>query len=110
MIYIFVVLGILACSLSQLLLKKSANKSHMARIYEIVNPWVMMAYGVFMISMLVNIWAMSKGLKLKEMAMLESLGYVFVPLLSVLFLNEKMTRRAIMAVLVILVGVTVFYL
>lgn len=110
MIYIFVVLGILACSLSQLLLKKSANKFHRARIYEIVNPWVMMAYGVFLISMLVNIWAMSKGLELKEMAMLESLGYVFVPILSVLFLKEQMTRRAVTAVFVILVGITVFYL
>lgn len=110
MIYIYVILGILTCSLAQLLLKKSANTVHGSKIYEILNPWVIIAYGVFLISMLVNIWAMSKGLELKEMAMLESLGYVFVPLLSVIVLKEKLTQRAIVAVFIILLGITIFYL
>ena len=108
--YIFVILGIFACSLSQLLLKKSAIKNHQSRITEIVNPWVIAAYAIFFSSLLVNIWAMSKGLQLKEMAMLESLGYIFVPLLSVILLKEQMSKRTILGVGIIIVGIFVFYL
>ena len=110
MTYLFVILGILSCSLSQLLLKKSAKVSHSCKVYEVLNPMVIIAYAVFFCSLLVNIWAMSKGLQLKEMAMLESLGYVFVPLLSFLILKEKISRRTICATLMVVLGIFVFYL
>ena len=110
MTYLFVILGILSCSLSQLLLKKSAKVDHTSTIYEVVNPMVILAYTVFFCSLLVNIWAMSKGVQLKEMAMLESLGYIFVPLLSWLFLKETITKRMVLAVFIIISGIIVFYL
>ena len=53
---------------------------------------------------------MSRGLELKELAMLESLGYVFVPLLSFLVLKENISKRTIYAIIVILLGIFVFYL
>ena len=102
--------SILSCSLSQLLLKKSAKVAHSSKVYEVLNPMVIIAYAVFFCSLLVNIWAMSKGLQLKEMAILESLGYVFVPLLSFLILKEKISRRTICATLMVLLGIFVFYL
>lgn len=108
--YIFVILGILACSLSQLLLKKSANRVHKSRIYEIVNPLVIVAYTVFFCSLLINIWAMGKGILLKEMTMLESLGYIFVPLLSTFLLKEQITRRVVLGTGIIIFGIIVFYL
>ena len=110
MTYLFVILGILSCSLSQLLLKKSAKVDHPSKIYEVLNPMVIIAYAVFFCSLLVNIWAMSKGLQLKEMAMLESLGYVFVPILSFLILKEKISRRTICATFMVILGICVFYL
>ena len=110
MTYLFVILGILSCSLSQLLLKKSAKAVHASKIYEVLNPNVIISYAVFFCSLLVNIWAMSKGMQLKEMAMLESLGYVFVPILSFLILKEHISRRTICATLIVLLGVFVFYL
>ena len=110
MTYLFVILGILSCSLSQLLLKKSAKTDHSSRIYEVLNPMVIIAYAVFFCSLLVNIWAMSKGVQLKEMAMLESLGYVFVPILSFLMLKEKISRRTICATFMVILGIFVFYL
>ena len=110
MTYFFVILGILSCSLSQLLLKKSAKAVHASKVYEVLNPMVIIAYAVFFCSLLVSIWAMSKGLLLKEMAMLESLGYVFVPLLSFLVLKETISVRTISAIIVILFGIFVFYL
>ena len=110
MTYFFVILGILSCSLSQLLLKKSAKVGHSSKVYEVLNPMVIIAYAVFFCSLLVNIWAMSKGLQLKEMAMLESLGYVFVPFLSFLILKENISRRTIYATFMVILGIAVFYL
>lgn len=110
MIYILVILGIFSCSLSQLLLKKSANREHKSKLFEVINPLVIFSYGIFFCSLLINIWAMSRGVQLKEMAMLESLGYVFVPLLSFLVLNESISKRTILSVLVIIFGIFVFYL
>ena len=109
MTYLFVILGILSCSLSQLLLKKSAKAVHSSKVYEVLNPMVIIAYAVFFCSLLVNIWAMSKGLQLKEMAMLESLGYVFVPLLSFFFFFLKISRRTICAICIVILGIFVFY-
>ena len=110
MIYLFVVLGILSCSLSQLLLKKSAKAVHSSKIYEVLNPKVIIAYAGFFCVLLINIWAMSKGVLLKEMAILESLGYVFVPILSFLILKEKITSRTICATFIVILGIIVFYL
>ena len=110
MVYLFVILGIFSCSLSQLLLKKSAKAVHSSKVYEVLNPMVIIAYTVFFCSLLVNIWAMSRGMQLKEMAMLESLGYVFVPFLSFLFLKEKISRRTKVATFFVILGIFVFYL
>lgn len=110
MIYLLVILGIFCSSISQLFLKKSANKVHRARIFEILNPQVVFSYGIFFCTLLINIWAMSRGMLLKEMAMLESLGYVFVPLLSFWVLQESISKRTILSVMVILFGIFVFYL
>lgn len=107
--YICVVTGIFACSLSQLLLKRSANGKHGSLIGEMINPMVIAAYGIFLCSLLVNIWAMSHGVQLKEMAMLESLGYVFVPLSSVVLLKEKVNRRMVYGIILIMIGIVVFY-
>jgi drug/metabolite transporter (DMT)-like permease len=110
MIYLLVILGIFSCSLSQLFLKKSANREHRSKLFEIINPLVIFSYGIFFCSLLINIWAMSHGLELKELAILESLGYVFVPLLSYLVLKETISMRTITAIAVILFGIFVFYL
>lgn len=109
-IYLFVILGIFACSCSQLLLKSSANKTHRSKILELMNPLVIFSYIIFFVTMLVNIWVMSKGVQLKEVALLESLGYIFVPLLSFLFLKEHISKRMVFAIVMIIMGIIIFYL
>lgn len=110
MTYLLVVIGIFSCSLSQLLLKRSANKQYRSKMYELLNPLVMLAYFVFFCSLLVNIWAMGNGVELKEMAVLETLSFIFVPLLSFFVLKEKITKRVFFATLIVLLGIFVFYL
>lgn len=108
--YVAIVLGVLACSLSQLLLKSSAKKVHRSKVYEIINPFVIASYSVFVAALVANIWAMSCGVQLKEVAMIESLGYVFVPLFAYLFLKETISKRTMCAILLIILGIIVFYL
>lgn len=111
MIYYFLVaLCVLASSASQLLLKKSALREYDSPVLEILNWRVIVAYGIFFASLVVNIFAMSQGVQLKDMPVLESLGYVFVPLLSAMVLKEHLSLRTLVAIVLVMAGVFVFYL
>lgn len=108
--YLFVAIGIFASSCSQLLLKTSADRHHSNPLTEILNPRVLLAYAIFFGSMLVNTIALGHGVKVKDLPVLEALGYIFVPLLSFLFLHEHITKRLVFSVLLIGSGICVFYL
>ena len=108
--YILVIAGIFLSACSQLLLKKSADRKHRSFLRSMLNWRVITAYTIFFGSLFINITAMSKGMKLKDMPILESLGYVFVPLLSYMVLMEKITKRTLVSIALILIGIYVFYL
>ena len=108
MIYIAVIFGIFACSCSQLFLKQSADAEHKSFLTSMLNWRVALAYMIFFTSLCVNIWAMKNGLGLKALPVLESLGYIFVPLLSFAFLKERINRRLIIAMCLIVIGIVVF--
>lgn len=108
--YILVVIGIFASACSQLLLKKSADKVHKNFIHFMLNWRVITSYAIFFGSLFINITAMSHGVNLKDMPIIESLGYVFVPLLSYFILNENVTKRTVLSIVFILTGIIVFYL
>lgn len=110
MFYLLVVAGIFLSACSQLLLKKSADKEHRSFLRSMLNWRVIVAYGILFGSLLINITAMSKGVKLKDMPILESLGYVFVPLLSYIVLKERVTKKTLVSITLILIGIYVFYL
>lgn len=74
-----------------------------------LNWRVILAYAIFFGSLFINITAMSKGVNLKDLPILESLGYVFVPILSCVILKEKIELRTIISILCILVGIYIFY-
>ena len=75
-----------------------------------LNWRVITAYAIFFVSLFINITAMSQGVNLKDLHILESLGYVFVPLLSYLVLKEKFTKRMLTSIALILIGIYIFYL
>lgn len=109
MMYLFVIMGMFACSCSQILLKNSANKKHSSFIASMLNWRVILAYVIFFGSMLINVTAMSHGLNLKELPILEASSYLFVPLLSYLFLKEKIGLRELGAMFLVFFGILVFY-
>lgn len=62
-----------------------------------------------MLSMVLNIYAMSNGVMVKEVSIIESLSYMFVPMLSWFIFKEKLTSKKILAIAVIICGVGVFF-
>lgn len=107
--YLLVITGIFLSASSQLLLKTSADQTHRNFLASMLNWRVILAYVIFFGSLFINITAMSKGVNLKDLPILESLGYVFVPILSFLVLKEKIELRTILSIVCILVGIYIFY-
>lgn len=107
--YLLVVFGIFACSVSQILLKISADRSHRSWLASMLNWRVITAYGIFFCSLFINITAMAHGVQLKDMPALESLAAIFVPLMSYLVLKEKFTLRKILTCILVAIGIVVFY-
>lgn len=107
--YLLVLIGVFACSASQLLLKKSALEKHHSAICVMLNWKVMFSYVIMFITLVTNIFAMKNGVQLKDMPILEATGYVFVPILSMLFLSEKIKRNNIVAIGLIITGIITFY-
>lgn len=103
------VLSVIVASFSQILLKKSAAKQYTSVIREYVNPYVITGYGMLFGSMLLTIMAF-QGIEFKNGAIIESLGYVLVILLSRIFFQEKITKNKITGTIFILAGIIIYYL
>lgn len=96
-------------SLSQILLKISANKTHKNKFREIFNLWVMSSYGIFFGVMIINT-ILLKYIDLKLLPVIESTGYLYILLLSAIILKEKITKQKVIGNLIIIVGIIVFNL
>ena len=108
--YLVVIGGVLISAFSQVLLKKSAVSEHQNVLFEILNWRVVLSYAIFVGVVFLDIIALKYGVRVKDIPILESLGYVFVPILSYLFCNEKITNRMCLAICLIIIGIQVFYL
>ncbi len=101
-------LSVSVASVSQILLKKSTFCQYDSMIREYLNPWVIGGYGMLFLSMVISIYAYS-GVDFKNGPVIESLGNVFVPVLSWLIFGEKLTIRKMAGILCIMAGIMVFY-
>lgn len=110
MYYALVVFDVFIAALAQMLLKSSSMSDHKSFIFEYLNPKVIGAYSIMVLSLLLNIYALNHGVLLKELSTIESSSYMFVPLLSFLFFKERITWRKAVAIGVIMTGVIVFFI
>ncbi len=110
MYFIIVILSVLIASIAQMLLKKGATLPHESLIGEYLNRWVIGGYALLGLSLVANIFAMSRGVQVKEVSIIESLSYLFVPLLSLLFFKEQVGWRKMGAIVIIMIGIVVFFL
>lgn len=108
--YLIVVLGVLLASVSQILLKKSAEEEHTSVITEYLNARVISGYALLALSLGLDLWAMHFGVLAKEVSSIEALSYLFVPVLSWFVFKEKISKSKAFAILLIMAGVIVFFI
>ena len=95
-------------SISQLLLKKSANEKHESFIRSYLNVLVVSAYVLLSISMVLTSLAY-RTVPLALGPIIETLGIVFVAILSSIIFKEKHSKRFILGMFFIILGVIVAY-
>jgi uncharacterized membrane protein len=105
-----VVVSVFIASVSQLFLKKSSLIKHATFIKEYINFRVFIGYSLLVFSIFLNLIALKNGVRVKDMPIIESLSYIFVPILSLIFLKEKITRKKLIGTFIIIFGMVVFYL
>lgn len=108
--YVLCLVSVFSAACAQMLLKQAARKQFPSFVRQYLNPWVIGGYGIMGCGLLLNVFCLSKGVQVKELGGIESLSYLFVPLLSWLFFKEKVTWRKAAAIAVIMVGVVVFFM
>ena len=110
MYYIIVISSVFLAACAQMLLKQGARQQYATWWRQYMNGWVIGGYSILFATMMINIFAMSRGVQLKEVSIIESMSYLFVPALSFVMFKEKLTWRKILAIGIIITGVIVFFL
>lgn len=103
------VFGVFISTVSQIILKKSADKKYDSIIKEYLNPYVIGAYGIFFLATFMSIYAY-KVVPLSMGPILESSGYFFMTILGLLFLKEKFNAQKLLALCIIVAGIVVYSL
>lgn len=109
MYYILVISSVFLAACAQMLLKQGARQEYAQWWRQYLNGWVIGGYAIMFSTMMLNIFAMSKGVQVKEVSIIESMSYLFVPALSFVIFKEKLTWRKIFAIAIIITGVIVFF-
>jgi len=96
---------IAACS--QILLKREASNTHANFLNEYINRRVIVAYVLFGLSTLVSMYVL-RHIPLSLVPVLETVAFIFIPVLSFVFLGEKLRRVQIAGMMIIVVGIIIF--
>ena len=103
------VFGTFISSLSQIILKKSAQKEYPNKIKEYLNARVIFAYIVFFGATLCSVLAYTV-IPLSLGPILASAGYIFVAVLSWLFLKEKISKQKMIGISIVIIGIIIYAL
>nr|MDD5837566.1 EamA family transporter [Eubacteriales bacterium] len=101
--------GVFISAIAQIILKKSAGKEYESKIREYLNPYVIIAYAIFFGATFCTIYAY-KGVPLSFGPILAASEYVFVAVLSKLFLKENINLKKFIGLSVIIAGIIIYSL
>lgn len=99
-------LNVLIGSVSQVMLKKSANSPHKNALSEYLNVWVISAYALFGLTTLIGILAYQK-LPLSLGQAIESSSYVFIMVFDTVLFHEAVNTKKVLSVLLIILGIII---
>ncbi len=105
-VLIALISGIIS-AFAQVLLKKGATIEHSSFFKDYLNLYVLTGYGLTFCCMILMIIAY-RTLPFKFGAVLESIVYFYVMLLSKIFFNERITNKKIAGTVLIIIGVIIF--
>ena len=101
------ILGVIISAFAQILLKKSADVERESKLKEYLNFKTIFAYGIFFGATLCSVFAY-KYLPLSYGPILGTLEYIFVAVLSYIFLKEKIKKKKLIGLLIVLAGVFIY--
>ena len=107
--YAIVIISVFLAACAQMLLKQGARQQYEMWWQQYTNGWVICGYAIMLGTMLMNIYAMSRGVKVQEVSIIEAMSYLFVPALSFVFFKEKLTWCKISAIVIIIIGIIIFF-
>ena len=96
------ILSILIASYSQIILKKGAKQEN---IY--INKYTMIGYGLMITSTVLTLIGY-KSVSLTLSGVLQTLSFVFVPFFSLIFLKEKIDKKTLLWIAVIILGILIY--
>lgn len=106
--YILIFLAsVFMSSVSQVMLKKAAQKSYDSHIKEYLNPLVISAYLIFVGTTLVGVLAY-KVIPLSMGPVLEASSYLYVTFFGVKLFGERVNGKKIAALFLIVAGIVVY--
>ena len=105
--YVLAFLAVFVASLSQILLKQSAEKEHKNFFMKFLNWRVILGYALLLGTTVIGVFAY-RGVELKVTPMIESTGIIWVTVLAFMFLGERPTKRGILSILITILGIIVF--
>lgn len=97
-------LMVFLASCSQVILKKAAMGHYTSKLAYFANVRTVLAYAIFFGTTLVGVY-MYRYVSLSLAGAIETAAYVFVPLLDRLVLKTRISRRTLMANLLIITGI-----
>lgn len=101
--------GVFISAVSQVMLKKAAQKEYKSVIQEYMNPLVIIAYGIFFAATLLTIIAY-KVVPLSMGPILDATAYIYVTLFGIKIFGEKVNKRKIISLAVIILGIIIYSL
>ena len=96
------ILSIVVASFSQIILKKGAEQKN---IY--INKYTIVGYLLMILSTIFTLLGY-KGVDLTLSGILQGLSFVFVPIFSFLMLKEKINKKTILGIVVIIIGIIIY--
>ncbi len=105
--YVLAFGAVFIASLSQILLKQSAQMEHKNFIFKFLNWRVMLGYALLLGTTIINVFAY-RGVELKVTPMIESTGIIWVTILAFFFFGERPDKRTILSVIITIIGILVF--
>ena len=101
--------GVFISSISQVMLKKASMKKYKSPIFEYLNPMVIFAYMLFFGTTFLSILAY-RGIPLSMGPVLESTSYIYVTFFGVVLFKERITKRKLWGLFLIITGIAVYTL